>query len=103
MLQLSLLDPPRARRSDPATSQVAAAEVARELPILKARLVAVVRELGSCTASEAAAICCSRWPDASAETYRKRAGECVRMGLLTACEANVCGVSGKLATVYVVP
>lgn len=91
--------PALARRSDPATSQAAAAEVAPKLGLLHQRFMEAVDDMGECTAAEAGAWC-ARVYGLNAETIRKRAKECERAGLVVERPARTCRISGKSATVY---
>lgn len=104
MSQLSFLDQPStnshlARATDPATSQQAARETQKQLSTLQARMVQVIGELGPMTACEAGVECARRF-DGLAETYRKRATECVRLGALEIVGTRNCRVTGKPAHIY---
>lgn len=107
MRQRNLFDEPSAfeqfaavvRPSDPATSHVAADEVASKLAGLRREFVEGVRRCGgSATANEAAAAMSG--DHSIRESIRKRAKECVDRGLVKIEAARVCNVSGSLATVY---
>jgi hypothetical protein len=85
-----------ARSSDPVTSHEAAAEIEIKIGTLHAafvkRVAAWFNETGA-------------WPTANEvaqgdESLRKRAGECVRKGLLEVGPAKTCSVTGKSAQTY---
>ena len=97
---LPLFDMPIARTSDPLTSHLAAAETAPKVYRLQRQFADMVAESAfPVTASEAAERAAQVY-GGLAETYRKRAAECVRLGLLKVVGVRVCSVTGKKATVY---
>lgn len=98
MSQLSLFDQSGlARQSDPPTSHLAAAEVQRVLSGRRAEFVACLRALGRpATAQEIAAVADVR----IRESVRKRAKECVRLGVVAEIGTKRCGVTGTLAMTY---
>jgi hypothetical protein len=89
------------RKSDPETSQMAAAEIVHSGKLGHAQrcMMCAVRLYPGTTAQEAAARCVG-WQDGSAETYRKRVKELVKLGLIVECERRRCTVTGKVATTY---
>lgn len=102
--QLTLLDgsdllATPARRTDPATSHIAAAEIEPKLNTLQARFVQAVRVLGGATASEAAKRVVQEC-GGSAETARKRARECCELGYVRIAGTRRCRVTGKVAQFY---
>lgn len=96
---LDQLDQPLSRASDPITSHLSAAETLPKLGRLRQAVLTMIRERGSMTAMEAADRCVVRWRG-NIESYRKRAGELVRMGLLEECESRRCQITGAMAQTY---
>lgn len=99
---------PRPMCSVPGTIKFPAIHVAegREnaLSDLQSAFVAqLARMIGPATAAEVAAACWAADPRASAESYRKRAKECIRFGAVIECGRKVCSISGKTCTAYTVP
>ena len=85
------------RATDKETSQTAAADITPKLAGLRAEFVRLLREIGRpATAQEVAALA------GGAESIRKRALECVRMGAVREYGTKTCEVTGKQATCYVV-
>ena len=81
-----------ARATDPQTSQVAVEDIQPKLVGLRAEFVRRLQELGRpATANEVAA---------GDESIRKRAAECVRLGIVREMGTKCCAVTGKRATVY---
>ena len=99
MHQLSLLDPPFARRRDPETSHVAAAEFAPRVNLYQSRMLDVFRCYPGSTAAEAARECVKLW-SGLAESYRKRVSQLIDKGLLTRCTPRACDVTRHLAATY---
>ncbi len=105
MTELTLFDAPKrpARKRDPETSQIAAAEIEQKLNVLQQEFVSrLSKALLPMTANEVAADIVDRtWSQrASAESFRKRAGELVALGRIEVCGKRKCNVTGKLARVY---
>ena len=98
MTQLNLFDQqPIARNNDKQTSHVAAAKVEPKLTAMQYEFVHCLRQLGvPGTAQEIASM---TTPDIR-ESVRKRAAECVRLGLVKEAGERKCSVTGNLATVY---
>lgn len=95
-------DRPLARACDSSTSKAAAAETMPRLRELHRRLLAVAAELvGDFTASEVADVAHERFPSASSETYRKRAREIERAGLIREHAVRQCRQTGKQARTFV--
>lgn len=92
-MQLDLFDHASvARRSDPVTSQIAAANVEPQLNGLRAQFVERLRQIGEpSTAQEISG---------GSESIRKRAKECLRLGVVRDAGTRRCRVTGKVATVY---
>lgn len=92
-----------ARRSDPITSQVSAIETQQRLGKLQSRLMEAISEVNARaidpTANEAGSNAAGRH-GGLAESYRKRATELVRSGLLVVTGERHCTVTGKLAQTY---
>lgn len=88
-----------ARSTDPATSHDAARSIAPKLGRLCRQFTDAVQSLGSATASEAAQECARRH-GGLAESFRKRAHECVRAGTLEVCGERDCAVTRVRAQVY---
>jgi len=82
---------PIARTTDPATSQIAAREIAPSLSGYRAMFVERLRELGEATANEVSG---------GNESIRKRARECQRLGLIVEAGTRACRNTGKQATVW---
>ena len=86
-----------ARTTDKPTSQTAASEIEPKLVGLRAEFVRLLKQIGQpATAQEVAALA------GGAESIRKRALECVRMGAVRECGTKTCDVTGKQATAYTV-
>ena len=86
-----------ARTTDKPTSQTAASEIEPKLAGLRVEFVRLLKQIGRpATAQEVAALA------GGAESIRKRALECVRMGAVKECGTKTCEVTGKQATAYVV-
>lgn len=94
-MQLSLFDNATiARKSDPITSQIAASEVQPKISGLRAEFVSRLQKLGvPSTANEIAS---------GNESIRKRAKECVELGLVKEFGIKRCSVTGKLAHCFLV-
>ena len=92
-MQLELFaSTPIARATDSETSHVAAVEVEPKLTCMRAEFVRRLKAIGyPATAQEIAQGC---------ETIRKRALECVRLGLVVEAGTRRCNVTGKNAKVY---
>jgi hypothetical protein len=100
------VEPALCRRTDPETSQQAAAQVASGLGAKQAEFVAALRALRQATAAEVAAYAvplevgqttaglCRR------ETIRKRASELVKLGWIRAVGSKKCDITGNAASVY---
>jgi hypothetical protein len=90
------------RKSDPETSQMAAAELVDMGKLGKAQRV-MLHYIGSFafgrTAQESATHCALQHGGMT-ETYRKRVKELVKLGLIVECERRRCTVTGKVATTY---
>lgn len=105
-MQLNLFDnPPKpklARRSDPETSQDAAAETAPKLTRIQQALLQAASDMGGTqTANELAEwVQASSSVEANTETIRKRVGELKRFGELIQCKARPCRVTGKAAATF---
>jgi len=94
------------RRTDPETSQQAAAQVSSGLGAKQAEFVAALRALRQATAAEVAAFAvpleigqttaglCKR------ETIRKRASELVKLGWIRVVGVRKCDITGNAASVY---
>ena len=107
MNQLTLFDvpQPRARKRDPKTSQIAAAEIEPKLNRLQQEFFDTLSQSSlPMTSNEVAAEIVSetfmRSCQASRESFRKRAGELVALGRIEVCDKRKCKVTGKLAQVY---
>lgn len=87
-----------ARKTDPATSQVAAAETAKQLGHLCQVFLTALA--GEQTASEVAWFAVVNKLHPNAESVRKRAKELLRLGLIEERPPRRCGVTGKMATTY---
>ena len=90
-----------ARQSDPDTSHIAAANVESKLSGLRAMFVEGVRRCGGSATAKEAANAMSRNPEV-VESIRKRAKECVTMGVVTCGESRKCKVSGNACLVYLI-
>jgi hypothetical protein len=86
-----------ARASDPITSKQSSAETKLVVTGLRLVFVHQVREHGPCTANEA--VEAFENPH-YAESVRKRASECLRLGLVRVAGSRACRVTGKSAQVY---
>jgi len=95
-----------ARPTDKATSHEAAAEIKPRLSKCQQVFVDVLGEInkttGPATATEVAQLARLRDPTGNAETYRKRAAECVNKKLIYEIGRRKCHVTGKPATTYAV-
>lgn len=100
MTQLSFLDAPLCRSTDPSTSVEAAEGVKPKLSRLREAMLTVIGECGPMTAMEAASECCKRHGGIWLESARKRCHELVRMNLVVECDPRRCSYSGKMAMVY---
>lgn len=89
----------KARMNDPATSQIAAQEVATKLVGLRADFVCGLRLLGGRGTANEVAVAVTRIPT-KAESIRKRAKELVEAGVIRVIGDRECMVSGKRAQVY---
>ena len=92
-------DLPLFRQSDPPTSVLAAEGIAPKLGTLRAAMLAAFKAHGQATAREAAEACAVEH-GGEVESYRKRAKELVRAGLLVEVGERACYITDKLATVY---
>jgi hypothetical protein len=102
MIQKTLFDTPAklSRKSDPITSQKSAAETEKKLGTLHQSFLcslAILRR--NSTANEIAANCVGL-DGGSHESYRKRAKELVRDGLIEECGERACEITGKTAMTY---
>jgi len=100
------VEPALFRRTDPETSQQAAAQFASNLNAKQAEFVAAARALRQATAAEVAAYAvpleigqttaglCKR------ETVRKRASELVKLGWIRVVGVRKCDITGNAASVY---
>ena len=86
-----------ARSTDPATSHLAAAEIKAGIGDMQRAMLMEFRF--AITANEAALACVQKH-SGLAESYRKRAKELSRAGLVRELAPRRCGVTGKIATVY---
>ena len=89
-----------ARARDPATSKQAASEAGEKLGRCQAGFIGALKLLGMATAAEAAQAAHAADPSSNAESYRKRARECVERGLAEWAGQRRCRITGKMATVY---
>lgn len=87
------------RRADPITSQKSAAETAKRLGPLKESFLLGLRFLKEATANEVATDCVLQCGGIT-ESYRKRAKDLIRDGLIEECGERACKVTGKTATTY---
>ena len=90
---------PPVRRSDPPTSHRAAEYIWQKLPLLQSEMYRAFALLGKATANEAANLCVSN-NAGNHESYRKRAKELERKGLVRIAYARRCNVTGQPAAVY---
>jgi hypothetical protein len=86
-----------ARSCDPETSRESAVETKLVATGLRLVFVHQVREHGPCTANEAVE---SFENNHYAESVRKRAGECEKLGLVRVIGTRACKVTGRSAQVY---
>lgn len=93
------LGPLFARPSDPITSQIAAADLETRLSGLRAKFVAGVAKLGTATAKEAAKAVGGENAE-YIESIRKRAKECVELGVVRIAGKRQCAISGNASQVY---
>jgi hypothetical protein len=91
---------PIARRTDPETSHIAAAEVYPRLKRGMAAMEAVMGRQESAMTAQELAVECVRLFGGLAETYRKRARELVECRKAVECSVRRCGVTGKLAATF---
>ena len=87
-----------ARNSDPHTSQESASVVVGRIAGLRLQFVETLRRLGASTANEVAAAATS--DPHLAESIRKRAGECVRLGAVAVAGCRRCKETGSNAQIY---
>jgi hypothetical protein len=90
------------RKTDPETSQMAAAELVDTGKLGKAQravLAGIRLSNYGHTAQEAAKLSAAVYGGMT-ETYRKRVKELVKLGLIVECERRRCTVTGKVATTY---
>jgi hypothetical protein len=89
------------RKTDPETSQMAAAEIVHSGKLGHAQrcMMCAFHLYPGATAQEAA-LRCVEWHGGMSETYRKRVKELVKLGLIVECERRRCTVTGKVATTY---
>ena len=88
------------RKSDPITSQKSAAETEANLGTLQSLMMSTIRHFGyPPTANEAAKECVAEF-SGCVESYRKRAGELLRKGLVEQAGERKCEVTGKLAMTF---
>jgi hypothetical protein len=89
------------RKSDPETSQMAAAELVNTGKLGHAQyyMMCAFHRYPGATAQEAA-LRCVEWHDGMTETYRKRVKELVKRGRIVEGERRRCTVTGKVATTY---
>lgn len=86
-----------ARTCDPQTSKLSAAATKQVATGLRAVFVHQIREHGPCTANEAVA----SFENAHyAESVRKRASECERLGAVRVVGTRACRVTGSQARVF---
>jgi hypothetical protein len=86
-----------ARASDPITSKQSAIDTKLVVTGLRAIFVDRVRSFGPCTANEAVeGIENAHY----AESVRKRASECLRLGRVRVAGTRACRVTGKSAQIY---
>ena len=88
-----------ARSTDPPTSRAGAEHIGKKLPDLQRRMLEAFRILHRATDNEAAAWCVSQ-DGGNQESLRKRRKDLERAGLVRACYARRCGVTGNPAMVY---
>jgi delta-aminolevulinic acid dehydratase/porphobilinogen synthase len=101
MIQLSLIDwqESKARKSDPATSRLAASSVSRKAETLRGLFVAGVKRMGGTATAKEASRAMSENQVVS-ESIRKRAKECVKMKQVAVVGIRECSVSGHKCQVY---
>jgi hypothetical protein len=91
------------RKTDPETSQMAAAEIVDTGKLGKAQrrvLGYITRRCAMAVTAQEAAEACTVLFGGVSETYRKRVKELVKLGLIVECERRRCTVTGKVATTY---
>ncbi len=86
-----------ARSSDPQTSKLSASATKQVASGLRAVFVQQLREHGPCTANEAVE---SFENPHYAESVRKRAGECEKLGAVRVIGTRACKATGRSAQVY---
>jgi hypothetical protein len=92
---------PPVRASDPETSQQAAREIEKSLGRCKQVMVEALQRLGNpSTAAEMAQVAHQIDGSKNLESYRKRAAECARDGLIELGPARACSITGKRAATY---
>lgn len=102
MVQTTIFDRPRARHSDPITSQQSASEIRHRLNRLHQIVAQAARASeDGLTSNEIAEIAYKRaGTGASRETLRKRCREACVLGLLVEGPARKCSVSGKSCATF---
>jgi hypothetical protein len=88
----------QARATDPETSHLGAMSIESKLSGLRRKFAETCRRIGGGTAQEIAAEACDC--PREAESIRKRAKECVDLGLVKITHLRKCKVTGSLAMVY---
>lgn len=96
--QPSLLDPPLARTTDPATSQAAADYIAAKAATLRERMRKSHGE--TCRTSREAAEWCVEKYGGEVESYRKRTHELVRLGRIVCVGSRQCRFTGRTVSVF---
>jgi hypothetical protein len=93
--------PKLARRTDPATSQLSAAQTEAELGDCHATMMSVMNDCFiSWTAREVGAESADCNPKHEAETYRRRMHELVRLGLIEVCGRIKDETTGRTVQLY---
>lgn len=88
------------RKSDPITSQKAAAETEKKLGRLQEQMLGMIRaSLWPPTANEAAQEAASEF-SGRVESYRKRIKELIDRGLIEECGERRCEVTGKACRTF---
>lgn len=95
---MELFDWALSRQADPPTSEESATVIKPKLSYLRAFFVDSLTKLGRATANEVAAFATDN--PHLAESIRKRAGECEKLGLVEKCGVRPCSRTGNNATVY---
>jgi hypothetical protein len=103
--QPSLFDVPVAqpivRKSDPPTSQQAAAKIQQDLPRSHFLFMCVLREaVAPLTANEVADIAAKAFAEVRSETIRKRAKELENEKLIKVVGERKCNITGYMALTY---